>query len=403
MTLQLTALRDGLSLAFGLGAAAPETTLGLEVEAIPVDRASGKPLPFARSAAALGALGWTTYESPKSGATELHRADGARLTFEPGGQIEFSSLPHATGTTLLLDVKRTLCMIDAALAPIGGQLLFAGLDPVTPVGDVPLQLAGERYQRMDAYFESRSTAGRRMMRQTASVQLCVGAGADPIQRWRLLSALAPVVTAMFANSPVDMGITTGECSRRRRIWAELDPTRTGLRATGADPVGEYLEFALNAPAFLMGSDPRAAEPFRSWIARGATEADWTAHLSTLFPDVRPRGYFELRVADSVRGDALAAIVALVGGTVSHADAARALAQLPAPTAALMAMAGSDGLNDPVLRDAAVRAVALAREGGREAGDALLDRDGWEQAERFFGRYTLCGRAPADDARTFAAA
>ena len=403
MTLLLTDLHADIARTFGLGAPVVPTTFGLEVEAIPVDRLSGRPLPLIRTLEALGSLGWTAYHSPKSGTTELHRPDGARLTFEPGGQVEYSSAPHHTGTALLSDVEIALEAVDAALQPIGGKLLFVGLDPVTRVSDVPLQLTGARYQRMDAYFESRSPAGRRMMRQTASVQLCVGTGPAPLQRWRLLSALAPIVTAMFANSSLDGGVPTGERSRRRQIWAELDPSRTGLRALGADPVAEYLEFALNAPAFLIGSDPQLAEPFRDGIERGASDADWQTHLSTLFPDVRPRGYFELRVADSVDGDGLAAIIALVGGVLSHADAERVTKLFPEPTAELMTVAGRDGLADAVLRDAAVRAVALAREGERTTGDALLDHVGWSRAGRFFANYTLCGRSPADDAPTLTAA
>jgi glutamate--cysteine ligase len=403
MTLRIADLHADLARAFGLGAPVVPTTFGLEVEAIPVERLSGRPLPLTRTLDALGSLTWTTYHSPKSGATELHRPDGARLTFEPGGQVEYSSAPHHTGTTLLSDVEIALDAIDTALQPIDGKLLFVGLDPVTPVSDVPLQLTGARYQRMDAYFASRSPAGRRMMRQTASVQLCVGTGPDPLQRWRLLSALAPIVTAMFANSPLNGGVPTGECSYRRRIWAELDPSRTGLRAFGVDPVTEYLEFALQAPAFLMGSDPQLAQPFRDWIERGATDADWQTHLSTLFPDVRPRGYFELRVADSVHGDALAAMIALVGGIVSHADAERVAKLFPNPTPELMTVAGRDGLEDAVLRDAAVRAIALTREAERTTGDALLDHDGWSRAGRFFANYTLCGRTPADDVRALTAA
>ena len=108
------------------------------------------------------------------------------------------------------------------------------------------------------------------MRQTASLQLCVSAGADPLERWRLLARLAPVAAAMFANSPLDSGVFTHERSRRRRIWAELDPARTGLRARGDDPVDEYLHFALAAPAFLLGNDPTRAEPFEghSWGTPG---------------------------------------------------------------------------------------------------------------------------------------
>ena len=39
-----------------------------------------------------------------------------------------------------------------------------------------------------------------MMRQTAAFQITVDAGEDPVGLWQVLSAAAPYVTAMFANS-----------------------------------------------------------------------------------------------------------------------------------------------------------------------------------------------------------
>jgi glutamate--cysteine ligase len=359
---------------------------------------------MARTLRALCALGWASHLSAKSAVPELRRADGARVTFEPGGQIEYSSAPHESGSSLLADVEGALSAIGDALAPERCTLLFAGLDPSTPIADVPLQLDAERYRRMDAYFASRGPAGRRMMRQTASVQLCIDAGDAPLARWHLLASLAPVAAAMFANSPFDSGTFTGERSRRRRIWAELDPARTGLRGLGGDPVQEYLEFALKAPAFLLGDDPRRAEPFEQWIARGATHDDWLAHLSTLFPDVRPRGYFEFRVADAVAGDALPALVALVAGTALHSpSAAAAPLMLPLPGESLMVRAARAGLGDPLLADAARWASALALDACRSLGASMLDDTDIARARRFFATYTSCGRSPADDARAPAAA
>ena len=393
-----------VSRAFGLGVHAGPPLLGLEVEAIPVDASSGRPVPLPDTLAAMQTLGWTSHRSAKSAMPELRRPDGARLTFEPGGQIEYSSAPHTSGTALLADVEGALGAIAAALAPAGCSLLFAGLDPLTPIESVPLQLDAERYRRMDEYFSTVGPAGRRMMRQTASIQLCIGAGSAPLDRWRLLAALAPVATAIFANSPLDTGVLTGERSRRRRIWAELDPARTGLRGLSDDPVSEYLEFALAAPAFLLGDDPRIALPFEQWVARGATQADWESHLSTLFPDVRPRGYFEFRVADSVAGDALPALLALVAGLAWHApcgDAARRV--LPRPGAALMARAGHEALGDPLLARAAAAAAELALDACRSVGPVLLDATSVRRAERFFETYVRAGRTPADDVCAPAAA
>ncbi len=404
MTLTRVDLRDAVAQAFGIGAEPGPPRLGLEVEVIPFDRATGRQAPIHRSLRALETLGWTARPCAKSGMTELHRPDGARLTFEPGGQIEYSTMPHDSGSTLLADVDDAFAHIGRALEAAGLGMRSVGLDPVTPIGAVPLQLDAPRYRRMDAHFAAIGPSGRRMMRQTAAMQLSIDLGPQPLARWRLLGALAPVVAAAFGNSPVDGGVRTGERSIRRRIWADLDPARTGLPALGPDPVTEYLEFALAAPAFLLGDDPSCAEPFAAWVPRGATRDDWQAHLSTLFPDVRPRGYFEFRVADACDGDAVAALVALVGGLAWHVSSgAVALAQLPAPDAGLMARAGREGLADPELARAACFATDLALSACVALEPSLLSDDDIDRADRFFSTYTRAGRSPADDLPTPVAA
>jgi len=396
VTLTRGTLRDDLARAFGIGAEPGPPRLGLEVEAIPADVATGQPAPVTRTLAALEPLGWARQPCARSGMAELHRPDGARLTFEPGGQLEYSSQPHATGSALLADVDAAFTALCHALARDGLTLRMVGLDPVTPVADVPLQLDAPRYRRMDAYFASRGPWGRRMMRQTAAIQVSIDAGPAPLDRWRVLGALAPVAAAMFANSPLDTGRLSGERSTRRRIWAELDPARTGLRGLARDPVAEYLDFALAAPAFLLGDDPARAQPFARWLSRGATLDDWHTHLSTLFPDVRPRGYFEFRVPDAAPGNAAAALLALVAGIAWRADAAEAAARFPAPTPDLMARAARHGLSDPELAAAACTAVDLALEGCAALGPALLAPADLARAEQFFDEYPRAGRSPADD-------
>src|ERR1700683_4021001 len=98
-----------------------------------------------------------------------------------------------------------------------------------------------------------------------------------------------------------MGHPTGYRSFRAACWQALDPTRTGLAYAPGDPAVRYLDFALNASAFLVGSDPRAVMSYRDWIEdQGEVDPhEWDAHLTTLFPEVRPRGYFEVRSIDAV--------------------------------------------------------------------------------------------------------
>jgi glutamate--cysteine ligase len=124
----------------------------------------------------------------------------------------------------------------------------------------------------------------------------------------------------------------------------------------------------------------------------------------LFPDVRPRGYFEFRVADAVAGDALPALVALVAGIAWHSpSAAAAPLLLPQPGESLMARAARAGLADPLLADAARCASSLALDACRSLGASVLDATDAARARRFFESYSSRGRSPADDVRAPAAA
>jgi len=236
-----------------------------------------------------------------------------------------------------------------------------------------------------------------MMRQTASFQVCVDGGETPERTWTVLNALAPYMVAIFANSPTYAGLETGHRSFRRHIWATLDSRRTGMLGMTDDPVEEYVEFALQAPAFLMPDVGGEAAPFSYWLPRGATADDWCTHLSTLFPEVRPRGYFELRSADVVAPEWYAVPLVLVTGLVYHAPSLDAAAELlGAPDPALLARSGRFGLTDPTLRAVAPALCDLALDGCIALGTAFVGSVDLGAASEYFDRYTRRGLSPADD-------
>ena len=82
---------------------------------------------------------------------------------------------------------------------------------------------------MEAFFDRDGPAGRVMMSSTASVQVCLDAGADAAdvgRRWALANELTPVLIAAFANSPLRLGVPTGFAAPARTSGQRIDPTRT---------------------------------------------------------------------------------------------------------------------------------------------------------------------------------
>jgi glutamate--cysteine ligase len=300
-------------------------------------------------------------------------------------------------TALLDSLIATTGAIARACEDAGIELLTLGIDPENRISDVPLRLDADRYRRMDAHFATLGPFGARMMRQTASIQVCLDAGADPLTRWRLLNALTPHVVALFANSPLYGGVGTGHQSYRRFVWSQLDPSRTGAVYDGDDAVRAYTDFALGAPAILLGT-PGDAQPFATWVSRDEASAeDWQAHLTTLFPEVRPRGYFEVRSCDALPPEWYPAPLVFLAGLAYHEHSAcAALELLEAPTDASLAVAGRCGLHDRELAHTSLELVDLALAGAESLGSDWVAPRHLDAAQAYFDRFTRRKRAPADE-------
>lgn len=383
--------------------------IGAEVELIPVDAETRRPALIEASArvddvATLPVLrrhgcahGWYEARSAKAGVPEFHTPDGGRITFEPGGQIEFSAAPAVSLTGLLKTLGTVVPGLRVALADEGIDTLTIGLDPVNRIEDVALQLTADRYHRMARHFAAIGPEGARMMRQTASIQVCVDAGSAPLERWRLLNALSPYVVAIFANSPFSDGAPTGYQSTRRRIWGALDPDRTGIPSGQDDAARQYADFACNASAILLGEDDPPFLPFGAWAQRGIGLDAWHAHLTTLFPEVRPRGYFEVRSCDALPPEWYAAPLAFIAGLTYGPDHGRTAWEIAgAPDEDQLERAGRLGLDDPDLAERARQLVALALRECAALGDRFVDGDALDQARDFFDRFTRARRSPASE-------
>ena len=241
--------------------------------------------------------------------------------FEPGGQVELSLPCSHSAPALAAHWERTIAALRTDCAR-GGVLLDA--DPVDPrsAAAVPLQLTSPRYVGMQRHFDRIGPAGRRMMRRTASTQVCLDwwPGEAGREQWRLALLVGPFLAATFARS-------RGPGSRLA-TWLAVDPTRTAYDdrlLRGVDPVAAYADFAAGAAVFAMPQgDPPEPTSFATWSRTHRVDAAAVAHhLSTLFPPVRPRGrYLEVRFLDVQPDDLVAPVTALLSRLMYDDDVRR---------------------------------------------------------------------------------
>jgi glutamate--cysteine ligase len=350
--------------------------------------------------------------------TPTFRLDGGgSLNFEPGGQLEHSTTIHA-GPSAALD---ELDLVAGSLAPVlrrhGMVLAAAGADVWLPNGHVPQQLRAPRYPAMAAYFDRRGPYGAAMMRRTCSLQvnLDLGGAAGMAERWLVANLAAPLVCATFACSP-----GPGAVSARALAWQRLDPTRTGfpgglLDGSAGDPVEQLTRAAMSADVLLLRRPDGPWEPgrpgwtFRHWLRDGhprlgrPTDDDLRYHLTTLFLEVRPRGFLELRAIDALPPRLRTAPVVLLAGLIedplARSTAAAAMERHRPTLPELARRAATAGLADPALRALAVEVWGLALEGAGRLPQPYLKSSHLRLAAEFLDTFTLRGRCPADALRT----
>jgi glutamate--cysteine ligase len=369
--------------------------IGLELELIPVHHSTRAPALATKDARTSTAEvlshigrreGWRE-ESVDGDPPSWTLKDGARISFEPGGQIEISTAPQPTASAVIDSTQNLVGMLRDPMSSAGIELVARGVDPYNDIDAVPLQLHRDRYTGMTRYFDTIGPAGVRMMRQTAALQMNLERGEDPKSRWRLLNSLAPIVVGLFANSRQYARKSTEWASYRAHLWRTLDPSRTGIIYDDAGHVERYLRFALDAIAMRSGNEELAYRPFREWMNDPAVNRDdWLFHLSTLFPEVRPKEFFELRSADTIEPAALAAPVVFVASLVYDEASAHLAAELIGPpNEMLLERAGRLGLADPEIRRISSRLVVLALDGARRLGADYFRRPHLAAAYQFFAR------------------
>ncbi|HLL73765.1 MAG TPA: glutamate-cysteine ligase family protein [Pyrinomonadaceae bacterium] len=269
----------------------------------------------------------------EGGACVESRCEGGdRLTVEPGGQIEFSGAPRRSIEENALGLRRWLARLRGLAEGEGWLFLACGFDPLRTLAEQQW-FPKRRYDVMRPYLARRGSRAWDMMTRTCAVQvnLDYGAGEDLAKKFTVGNRLAPVVAAMFANSPFAEGRPTGYKSTRLAAWLDTDPDRAGLAPpalTDDFSPETFVAYALDAPMLFARREDLyfgdvSGVAFRDFAARATGDLrpafrDWTEHLTTLFTDARLKQHIELRSADAGSTEMALAFQALWKGLLYHA-------------------------------------------------------------------------------------
>lgn len=315
--------------------------VGTEYEKVGIYRDTGQAIPYFGKRSVdfilrelIERFGWEPEE--QDGNIIALTRDKAQITLEPGGQIELSGEPcesiHCTYAEFDQHIRELLEVTE----PLGIIFLGLGMQPVSRLEQIEW-VPKQRYRIMAPYMLKVGKLGQRMMKQTATVQANIDYSdeKDAMAKFRTGMGMAPVLIAMFANSPICDGQLNGYRSFREHIWTDTDRNRSGLLKFAFAPevsFAHYVEYALDVPMYFIVRNKNyidmTAVTFRQFLTSGhngerPTIEDWNDHLTTLFPETRIKRYLEIRSVDSQPPDLMPALSALVKGAFYDNDCLQA--------------------------------------------------------------------------------
>jgi glutamate--cysteine ligase len=303
--------------------------IGTEYEKVAVRAADGHAVPFTDGIEEVLRRLAERYEwTPilEAGRIVALQGAGAAVTLEPGGQLELSGQQCESVHCARAEFNQHVQEIVTVGNELDIAFLGLGMQPVSLLDEIEW-VPKRRYAIMGPYMLRVGTLGQRMMKQTATVQVNIDYASerDAMTKMRVGMGIAPLLTAMFANSPISDGRLNGYLSFRGHIWTDTDPARCGLLSFVFNErcgFSDYVDYALDVPMYFLVRDGRwtdmTALTFRTFWTHGhqgerATLADWDAHLTTLFPECRMKRYIEARSIDSQPPELMLAAPAIIKG------------------------------------------------------------------------------------------
>ena len=261
----------------------------------------------------------------------------ANISLEPGGQFELSGAIKKTVHEVEHEMTSFMHNMEVVCEELGLGLFSMGAAPYWKRDEMPI-MPKNRYKKiMMPYMKTVGTQGLDMMVRTCTIQvnLDYSSEADMAKKLRVAACIQPLVTALFASSPIFEGINTGYQSWRAQIWKNTDNDRTGIPKFIFDDdlsFDSWIEYALDVPMYFIKRDGDyinlSGESFRNFM-RGnlksmpnerATYSDWIDHLTTIFTDVRLKNFIEMRGADGGPSQNVTALAALWVGLLYDNEA-----------------------------------------------------------------------------------
>lgn len=242
------------------------------------------------------------------------------VTLEPGSQLEVSLGPAAS----VAELQQALEAFDSMFAHVtkelglNASLVATGTDACHSANDIAL-LAKPRYRYMNEYLSKKGRMAKDMMRRSASTQISIDS-LDPeafSKEYQLACAVSELLYFLCNNTQ-----PPAPFMERALIWENVDAKRCGVVPGTFEKnfsVETYLDWVLACPAIFVPLDTgeylqAGEEAIGALLSKRVySEKELLFFGSIVFPDVRLKGFLELRTADAMEPKYALSLAAFLEG------------------------------------------------------------------------------------------
>ncbi|HBM15071.1 MAG TPA: hypothetical protein DD381_01775 [Lentisphaeria bacterium] len=231
------------------------------------------------------------------------------ITLEPGGQIELSGSKFKK----LKDAEKECRMFLGVLKDVCRKwklsVMPAPYHPLAKVEEIPT-IPKTRYAFLEKYFQLYGLSlAEHMTKLTASIQTSIdfSSEADFVKKLRVINLISPILSAIYANSPIVRNKKSSYISYRGNVWQHTEGIRSGLvKGIFSESFG-YREHAENLARLPVVEGLNGEKPgtlvgmsFKKYVEKTGRFLPkwWENHISFAYTVVRAKKFIEIRCFDN---------------------------------------------------------------------------------------------------------
>ena len=234
-----------------------------------------------------------------------------KITTEPGFQYELSGAPFKNIHSVCSENSSHFNELKEVFKSTNITTSSIAYDPFNKLTDIP-KSPKERYTIMTSEMPKGGKLSLDMMYKTAGIQINYDyiSEKDFEKKFKIGNYLAPLTTALFANSPFNENKLSGFLSYRGKVWQETN--RGGIMPITFENINfeKYIDHAINYPILFLKKNRKYYSPngqtFRDFLngnlsflkGEKPTLEDFENHLGTIFTEIRLKQVIEFRSLDT---------------------------------------------------------------------------------------------------------